>query len=118
MITFELFEEFITSYQNFDKGIRRFEEAIFGKKYTQIWECDWCLSVEKMLDSFIDSHFTDKGGNWILYYLFEDIEDKIVTITVEGDIFRDPGIVEFHLNSIKELWDFLCTDKELYFKHE
>ena len=118
MITKEEFTEYILNYQVFEQAINRMEEAFSGRKYgCNLFDCDWVDSVGKMLDIFIESHFTETGSDWIFYYLFETIGDKKVTITKEADLFKEKEEVEYHLNSIDELWDFLLTDKKLYFKN-
>ena len=118
MITKEEFSKFIINYQTFEKAISRMEEAFSGRKYgCNLFDCDWVDSVGQMLDLFIDSHFTEKGSDWIYYYLFELIEDKKVIITKEANLFKEKEEMEFHLNSIDELWNFLLTDKKLYFKN-
>lgn len=116
MITKEEFYKFISSYQEFYNGIERFEKAITGKNYSfNLLETDWGDAVGKMLDLFLDSHFTDSGVDWITYWLWEDIDDKVVTID-DKDIFGDKK-KEYHLNSIDELWEFLLTNPKLYFKN-
>ncbi len=118
MITKEEFTEYILNYQAFEHSISRMEEAFCGKKYgCNLFECDWVISVDKMLDLFINTHFTETGSDWIFYYLFETIEDKKVTVTKEADLFKEKEEVEYHLNNIDELWNFLLTDKKLYFKN-
>ena len=116
MITKKEFTEYILNYQAFEQAVSRMEEAFCGKLHgCDLFECDWVNSVDKMLDIFIESHFTEKGSDWVYYYLFENIDDKKVVIEVE-DMF---GIEEkeYHLNSIDELWEFLLTDKKIYFKN-
>ena len=116
MITKEEFCKFITSYQEFQDNIDKFDMAITGKNYpTILFETKWFSAVGKMLDAFLDSHFTEEGIDWICYYLFEDIGDKVVTVEYE-DLFGEKEI-EFHLNSVDELWDFLISDKTAYFKN-
>lgn len=118
MITKEEFFNYLTEYQNFDKGINRLSEALLGKSsYSSLWEVDWIENVGKMLDIFISSHFTEEGIDWVDYYLFEDIKDKVVHIKQEKDMFNEEKDIEYHLNSIEELWNFLNTDKKLYFKN-
>jgi len=118
MITKEEFTEYILNYQAFEQSISRMEEAFCGRPHgCNLFECDWVNSVDKMLDIFIESHFTETGSDWIFYYLFETIEDKRVIVTKEADLFKEKEEVEYHLNSIDELWDFLLTDKKLYFKN-
>ena len=119
MITKEQLSEFLDRYSNFDKAVTRMGEAISGKSYpysTDLFETDWYTQVNEMYDIFLESHFTDEGIDWINYYFFEDIEDHLVTVTVSADLFDKEHEVEYHLNSVDELWDFLMTDKKLYFK--
>lgn len=118
MITKEEFNKFITEFQSFNKAIDRIEEALTGRSYScTLFESDWVASVEKMLDVFMESHFTDKGIDWICYYLFETIDDHLVKVTISADLFNKEHEVEYHLNSIDELWDFLLANKKLYFKN-
>ena len=118
MINKEEFTEYILNYQAFEQAISRMEEAFSGRKYgCNLFDCDWVDSVGKMLDIFIESHFTETGSDWIFYYLFEDIEDKLVTIDKPADMFNKETTIEYHLNSLDELWDFLLTDKKAYFKN-
>ena len=118
MITKKEFEEFLKQYNKFNEAISRMEEAISGKSYRiNLYETDWSEAVEDMLFIFLKSHFTEAGIDWITYYLFEDIEDKLVTVTIPADIFEEEKEIEYHLNSLDELWDFLLTDKKLYFKY-
>jgi hypothetical protein len=117
MITKEEFSKFISKYQSFKDAIDRFGEALGGKSFYYLFETDWYEDVAEMLDTFIDSHFTEKGADWIYYYLFEDIDDHRVFITKGADLFNGEAEIEYHLNSIDELWDFLLNDTKLYFKN-
>lgn len=118
MITKEEFINYLTQYQIFDKAIDRLSEALSGSKYgIPLFETDWGEAVGEMLDIFLCSHFTVEGADWVTYYLFEDIEDKLVTITKPADMFNEKKEIEYHLNSLDELWNFLLTDKEAYFKN-
>ena len=119
MITKEELSKFLDLYSNFDKSIIRMGEAISGKSYpynTDLFETDWYETVNEMFYTFLESHFTETGIDWITYYFFEDIEDHLVTINISADLFNKEHEVEYHLNSVDELWDFLMTDKKLYFK--
>ena len=119
MITKEQLSEFLDRYSNFDKAVIRMGEAISGKSFlysADLVETDWYTYVSEMYDIFLESHFTDEGIDWINYYFFEDVEDHLVTVTVSADLFNKEHEVEYHLNSVDELWDFLMTDKKLYFK--
>ncbi len=118
MITEKEFKDFIEYYQTFRNGIDRLTEALCGKSYRcNLEESDWIEAVHFMLEKFVDSHFTDKGSDWIYYYLYEDVNDHYVEVTLERDMFNEPKVLRFHLNSIEELWNFLLTDKKLYFKN-
>ena len=118
MISKEDFSKFILEFQTFEQAIDRIEEAISGSQYgCGLWESDWYTAVGRMFDIFIDTHFTEKGADWVFYYMFEPVEDKLVTVKQEKDIFNEEKEIEYHLNSIDELWDFLLTDKKAYFKN-
>ena len=118
MITKEEFTRFIEAYQIFEKGLDRLSEALTGSKYgIPLFETDWGDAVGEMLDVFLDSHFTVEGADWVTYYLFEDVDDKLVTVKQEKDIFNEEKEIEYHLNSLEKLWNFLLTDKKLYFKN-
>lgn len=117
MITKEEFFKFIDNYNCFISGIEKLSNAFTGGHNCDIFECQWIDAVSIMLDAFIYSHFTDKGADWIFYCLFDPILDKKVTINQEKDIFNEERKVEYHLNNLDELWNFLLTDKKLYFKN-
>jgi len=120
MITKEELKNFLDRYSNFDKAVIRMGEVISGKSYpysTNLFETDWYTYVSEMYDIFLESHFTDKGIDWVNYYFLEDIDDHLVTINISADLFNKEQEVEYHLNSIDELWDFLLTDKKAYFKN-
>ena len=118
MISKEDFFKFISEFQTFEQAIDRMEEAISGSQYgCGLWESDWYSAVGRMFDIFIDTHFTEQGADWVFYYMFENIKDKIVTVKQDKDIFNEEKEIEYHLNSLEELWDFLLTDKKAYFKN-
>ena len=117
MITKEEFVKFISSYQKFDKGVQRLEKSIFGRNIYSIFESDWCEAVGRMLDTFLDSHFTDTGIDWISYYLWEDVDDKAAYVKQDKDMFNEEKQIRYPLDTIDELWNFLLTDKTLYFKN-
>jgi hypothetical protein len=118
MINKEEFIKFIQSYIEFQESVDNFDKAITGKNYPSIlFETKWYDAVGKMLDSFLDSHFTDCGIDWIFYFLFEDANDKAAYVKQEGDMFNEEKEIRYSLESIDELWNFLLTDKKLYFKN-
>lgn len=118
MITEETFKTFIKYYEDFSEGIERFDMSITGKSYpTILFETDWAEAVGKMLDIFLDSNFTDEGADLVAYYLWEDVEDKAVYIKQDKDIFDEEKEIRYPLDTLDGLWNFLITDKKLYFKN-
>jgi len=118
MISKELFVKYLKQYQRFDAAFERIEEALMGKRYSSnLFESDWYDSVGSMLDLFLESHFTEDGVDWIYYYLFEDVDDKAAYITKDKDMFNEEKEIRYPLDTIDELWDFLQSDKKLYFKN-
>ena len=118
MIAKEEFIKFIQSYIEFQESIDNFDKAITGKNHpTILFETKWYEAVGKMLDSFLDSHFTDYGIDWICYFLFEDVNDKAAYIKQEGDMFNEEKEIRYSLESADELWNFLLTDVKAYFKN-
>ena len=68
-------------------------------------ESDWCEAVGKMLDTFVDSHFTEEGADLVFYYIFE--ENKKVYSNNK----------EYSFDTIDDLWKILTEDVKLYFKN-
>ena len=118
MIAKEEFVKFIQSYIEFRESADRFDMAITGKNHpTILFETNWYEAVGKMLDAFLDSHFTDYGIDWICYFLFENVDDKAAYVKQDKDIFNEEKEIRYPLDSTDELWDFLLTDKKSYFKN-
>ncbi len=118
MITKEEFIKYISLYQKFDESVERLEKSITGRNDIYfIFETDWCEAVGKMLDTFLDSHFTDSGIDCINYFLFETVDDKATYVKQEGDMFNEEKEIRYPLNTIDELWNFLLTDVKAYFKN-
>jgi len=118
MISKELFIKYLEQYQKFNKAFERIEEALIGKKYSSnLYESDWFESVGCMLDLFLESHFTEEGADWVSYYLWEDVDDKAAYVIQDKDIFNEKREIRFPLNTLDELWEFLLTDINLYFKN-
>lgn len=117
MITKKEFIEFMENYQKFVDRISEFDKSITGKSYPSIlYETDWFESVNIMLETFLFSHFTDKGLDWIYYYLFENVSDKAAYITQDEDMFTKEREIRYPLDTLEELWIFLQSDVKLYFK--
>lgn len=118
MINKEQFIKFITNYQEFYEGIDRFEQAITGKRFTcNLLETDWGDAVGKMLDSFLESHFTTDGTDLITWWLFEDV-DKIIYQKVDPDLFNGEEEVEYNVENIEDLWKYIIKFKEEFVLNE
>lgn len=108
------FTDYINEFLSFQKTVDKLSDLLGD---IPLFESNIYINVGRMLDLFLDTHFTEDGADWVYYYLFEDIEDKYVKITKPKDIFNEEEEFEYHLNSLDELWDFLLTYKEKYFKN-
>lgn len=118
MITKKELHDFIEQWNKFDDGIHRMEEAISGNPYgCNLVESDWYTAVDQMLNIFLNTHFTDAGVDWIIYFMFELVEDKRAWVQKEADMFNEESEIEYSLNTFDELWDFLITYKKEYFKN-
>ena len=118
MITKGQFIKFITEYKNFNEAIERIDKAISGKNWgLNLFECDWYNSVGIMLDIFLDSHFTEEGCDLINWWLFEDV-DKIITQKVNPDLFNGESKIEYNVEDIEDLWDYIQKYKNDYFLNE
>ena len=116
MITKEEFIKFINNYQTFNKGLDRLSEAISGpRSYCHIYESDWVIAVEEMLDVFVQSNFTELGADNIYWWLFEDIDHRIWQ-TVDPDLFNGKSEIEYDVNDIEDLWKYLIKYKKDNFK--
>lgn len=114
MITKEEFIKFIQSYQEFQKGIDRLDMAITGKSYpTILFESDWFDSVGRMLDLFLESHFTESGRDLISAYLFENCKE--FWINKDKTLFEDKQEEHYEYNSLEELYDTMLKFKNDYF---
>lgn len=116
MITKEIFKEIIDLDQIFKKGIERIETAIGGEPYSisGLWESDWVMAHEKMFDTFIQSYFTEIGQDLIYWWLYESV-DKIIYQKIDSNLFEDKKEIQFDVNSIDDLWDYMIKYKEDYF---
>lgn len=116
MITKEIFKKIIDLDQTFKNGIERIETAISGSPYSisGLWESDWVLAHEKMFDTFLNSYFTENGIDLLYWWLYEDV-DKIICQKINSDLFEDEKEIEFDVNSIDNLWNYMIKYKEDYF---
>ena len=117
MITKEEFIKFINQYQIFDKALDRLSEALSGSKYgIPLFETDWGNAVGEMFDIFLDSHFTEIGVDNITWWMFEDV-DHIIVHTVDPDLFNGKSEIEYNVNDIEDLWNYMVKFKEDNFKN-
>ena len=119
MISKEEFIKFIKAYDEFENGINRIEKAFSeNKPYTiDLWGCAWVDAVSKMWDQFMYSHFTETGCDLINWWKFEDV-DHIITQTVTPDLFSDKSKIEYNVNDIEDLWNYLTKFTSDYFKQD
>ena len=95
----KLFVEYLTTFNNFDNAIDRLGKAFIGDFYSDlIYETDWYDYVGKMLDIFLQSHFTEYGIDLINAFLFEDKKKEHYTF-----------------DTLEELYDVMMIFKEEYF---
>lgn len=117
MITKKEFYDYITSYQLFENAIDRIETAISGKSYGfGLWESDWYDAVGRMLNIFLDSHFTETGTDLITWWLWEDV-DKVIYETVDPDLFSGKTEVERNVEDFDDLWKYMIKHEKDYFKN-
>lgn len=110
MLTFKIFNDFIKSWKSFDAGIERFSYAISGKSSygSDLYESDWFISVEEMLDCFLRSNFTEDGCSLIYWWLFDSVDKVISEIT-------DTQECEINVDKLKDLWNYMKNNKGDYF---
>lgn len=115
MITKEILKEIIDLNQTFQNGIERIETALCGKPYScNLLESDWVIAHEKMFDAFLKSYFNESGQNLLYWWLYESV-DKIIYQKIDSDLFEDKKEIQFDVNSIDDLWDYMIKHKEDYF---
>lgn len=113
MISKELFIKFLNNWINFEDRINAINETILGNKYSLLCESDWFESAGIMLDTFLESHFTECGCELINAYLFDSI-DKRGLILYEETLFEP--YKETFINTLDELWAYLVSDRKTYIK--
>ena len=116
MISKEEFIKAITKYEEFGKGVEALSQIVCDSKYS-IYETKWIDAAGQIFDVFVNSNFTEKGADWIFYYLFENTDDKAAYVKQDKDIFNEEKEIRYPLDTVEELWNFLLTDKEIYFKN-
>ena len=119
MINKEEFIKFIKAYEEFEKGINNLENFLSEDRPhgVNLWESNWVDAVSKMWDQFMYSHFTEEGSDLINWWKFEDI-DHIITQTVSPDLFNGKSEIEYDVNNIEDLWNYLTKFPSDYFKQD
>ncbi len=114
MITKELFIKFINQYKKYNSAFERLEEALMGRKYiSNLYESDWNEAVGYMLELFLESHFTEEGCDLINWWLFEDVPHIIYT-SYEADLFNKEIKIQYDVENIEDLWDYMIKHKKDY----
>ena len=109
MINKKEFINFVKSYEIFENGIDRLN--IYLK--ANLWECAWIDAVSRMWDQFMYSHFTEEGSDLINWWKFEDV-DHIIWQKTNPDLFNGKSEIEYNVNELEDLWDYLIKYKENY----
>ena len=119
MITKKEFIKFVKAYEKFEEGINNLGEFLSGDRLygVNLWDCDWVDAVCKMWDQFMYSHFTEEGSDLINWWKFEDV-DHIITQTVTPDLFNEKSEIEYDVNDIEDLWNYLTKFSSDYFKQD
>ena len=119
MIDKKEFINFIESYETFENGINRITETLSGGKlYTiDLWGCAWVDAVCKMWDNFMYSHFTETGCDLINWWKYEDV-DHVITQTIDPDLFNGKCTIQYDVNDVNNLWNYLIKFSSDYFKQD
>jgi hypothetical protein len=113
MITKKEFINFIKSYETFENGI----DCLNRYLKANLWECDWVDAVSRMWDQFMYSHFTEEGSDLINWWKYEDV-DHIITHVIDPDLFHGKSEIEYDVNDIEDLWNYLTKFSSDYFKQD
>lgn len=118
MITKEIFIKFINQFNSFVQGIERLENAIKGSGgYCELFETDWFINAEGMYDTFLESHFTESGIDLINWWKFENV-DHIIWQKTNPDLFIGKSEIEYNVNELEDLWNYMIKYKEDYFLND
>ena len=119
MITKEEFVKFIQAYEEFEEGINNLGKFLGGDRpyRVNLWDSNWVDAVCKMWDQFMYSHFTEEGSDLINWWKFEDV-NHIIIQTVSPDLFNGKSEIEYNINNIEDLWNYLTKFSSDYFKQD
>lgn len=104
MLTKETFINQIKLLKEFDNNITELQNLNIDLVESKLYDIPLAI-----FDNFIDSHFTDEAQDIIYWWIWEDCPHNIYYDT----IFGREGV---SLETSEDLWKFLISDKELYFK--
>lgn len=119
MINKKEFINFVEAYEEFERGIDNLGKFLSGDSpyRVNLWESNWIDAVSKMWDNFMYSHFTETGCDLINWWKFEDV-DHIITQTIDSDLFNGKSKIEYNINDIEDLWNYLTKFSSDYFKQD
>lgn len=119
MINKEEFVKFIKAYEEFEEGIDNLEKFLSGDipHWVDLWGSNWVDAVCKMWDQFMYSHFTEEGCDLINWWKFEDV-NHIITQKTDPDLFHGKSEIEYNVNDIEDLWNYLTKFSSDYFKQD
>ena len=119
MINKEEFINFVEAYEEFERGINNLEKFLSGDRSHRVnlWESNWVDAVGKMWDNFMYSHFTEVGCNLINWWKYQEV-NHIITQKVDPDLFYGKSEVEYDVNNIEDLWNYLTKFSSDYFKQD
>lgn len=105
MITLKELKEAVDSLNK----INKFNDEFYNLHKIDISETDAIQEGWRLFDMFIESHFTDEGYDLIFWWMYEDVPKIIYQNTIFGK-------EEINVENIEDLWKYLISEKELYFK--
>lgn len=100
----ELFLKYLEKWELFNSKVTEFEK-IFNCAIYDIPAVD---AVGLMLDTFLESHFTEAGCDMINAYLFDHLDGHYV------DLEESDG-TQVYIQTLDELYDYMAKDTKTYF---
>lgn len=83
-------------------------EQLYKDLKVDIYDSSIDITVNSLFDAYLKLVFTEAGIDVITWWMYEDVPKKIYSAESD-DVIAD-------LTTIESLWDYLCSDKEIYFK--
>ena len=110
MISKELFISTLKNIQTFDKEITKVGELLNGGDVFPIYNSQLFMSVDNIIQNFLETNFTEKGIDEINWWLYEAGDKKFAKIHY-SDFFGEYDKV-FDVNLPEKFWNYLITFKE------